>query len=134
MIEFSQKQQDLICAPYEHTLEVCEGSPRSGKTFAATARFALHVIASRDTNHLVVAYSAEQAYRLIFEGDGYGLNHIFRGSCRLSHDDEGAHLIVNCPNGTKKIYWNFWSMTPLRFLAIRKFTTMLFVIYAYQKK
>lgn len=105
MIEFSQKQKDLICAPYEHTLEVCEGSPRSGKTFAATARFALHIIGSRDTNHLVVAYSAEQAYRLIFEGDGFGLNHIFKGSCRLSHDDEGAHLIVNCPNGTKKIYW-----------------------------
>lgn len=105
MIEYSEKQRNLICAPYEHTMDVCEGSPRSGKTFAATARFALHVLASRDTNHLVVAYSAEQAYRLIFEGDGFGLNHIFKGSCRVSHDDEGAHLVVNCPNGIKKIYW-----------------------------
>ena len=95
----------MITSPYRHTLDVCEGSPRSGKTFAATARFALHVLASRDTNHLVTAYSAEQAYRLIFEGDGFGLNHIFKGSCKLSHDDEGAHLIVNCPNGVKKIYW-----------------------------
>lgn len=105
MIEFSPKQADFIVKPYKHTLDVCEGSPRSGKTFAATARFAMHVLASRDTNHLVVAYSAEQAFRLIFEGDGFGLLHIFKGSCKLSHDDEGAHLIVYCPNGTKKIYW-----------------------------
>lgn len=105
MIEFSEKQAKLIRSKYNHVLDVCEGSPRSGKTFAATARFALHVMASRDTNHLVTAYSAEQAYRLIFEGDGYGLNHIFKGSCRVSHDDEGAHLLVNCPNGVKKIYW-----------------------------
>ena len=105
MIEFSPKQADFITAPYDHTLDVCEGSPRSGKTFAATARFAMHVLASRDTNHLVVAYTAEQAYRLIFEGDGFGLLHIFKGSCRTSHDDEGAHLIVKCPNGIKKIYW-----------------------------
>ena len=105
MIEFSPKQEEFITAPFEHTLEVCEGSPRSGKTFAATARFAMHVLASRDTNHLVTAYTAEQAYRLIFEGDGFGLNHIFKGSCRTSHDDEGAHLLVKTPNGVKKIYW-----------------------------
>lgn len=105
MIKFSPKQEDFITAPYEHVLEVCEGSPRSGKTFAATARFAMHVLASRDTNHLVVAYSAEQAYRLIFEGDGFGLIHIFKGSCKTSHDDEGAHLKLNTPNGIKKIYW-----------------------------
>lgn len=105
MIEFSKKQADFITAPYNHTLDVCEGSPRSGKTFAATARFAMHVLASRDISHLVVAYTAEQAFRLIFEGDGFGLLHIFKGSCRTSHDDEGAHLIVNTPNGVKKIYW-----------------------------
>lgn len=106
MITFSEKQGDFITAKYQHTLEVCEGSPRSGKTFAATARFALHLLASRDISHLVVAYSAEQAFRLIFEGDGFGLVHIFKGVSRISHDDEGAHLLVNCPDGmVKKIYW-----------------------------
>lgn len=105
MIKFSPKQADFISAPYSHIFEVCEGSPRSGKTFAATARYAMHLLASRDTNHLVVAYTAEQAYRLIFEGDGFGLNHIFKGVSRISHDDEGAHLLVHCPNGVKKVYW-----------------------------
>lgn len=106
MIKFSEKQSSFITDNFDHVLEVCEGSPRSGKTFAATARFAMHLLGSRDTNHLVVAYSAEQAYRLIFEGDGFGLNHIFKGSCKISHDDEGAHLIVYCPDGSiKKVYW-----------------------------
>ena len=106
MIKFSPKQEAFILDKYDHTFEVCEGSPRSGKTFAATARFAMHVLASRDTSHLVVGYSSEQAYRLIFDGDGFGLTHIFKGFSRVSHDDSGAHLLVTCPDGSiKKIYW-----------------------------
>lgn len=105
MIEFSPKQKELIRKPFLHCLDVCEGSPRSGKTFAATARFALHLIKSRDRTHLVVGYSAEQAYRLIMDGDGYGLLHIFRGVCKTSHDDSGAHLLINMPDGERKVYW-----------------------------
>jgi Terminase-like family. len=90
MIKFSPKQESFILDKYDHTFEVCEGSPRSGKTFAATARFAMHVLASRDTSHLVVGYSSEQAYRLIFDGDGFGLTHIFKGFSRVSHDDRGT--------------------------------------------
>lgn len=105
MLTLSTKQDAFINLPYNHTLDVAEGSPRSGKTFAATARFALHLLMSRDNNHLIVGYSAEQAYRLIMEGDGYGLQHIFRGQCRVSHDDSGAHLLVHLPSGTKRVYW-----------------------------
>ena len=105
MIRYSSKQEQIILAPYDHTIDWLEGTPRSGKTFAATQRFGLHVMQSRDTNHLVVAYSAEQAYRLIMEGDGHGLKHLFAGCCKVSHDDEGAHLLVNLPTGMKKIYW-----------------------------
>ena len=68
-------------------------------------RFARHLIRSRDALHLVTAYSAEQAYRLIMEGDGMGLLHIFEGCCRTSHDDSGAHLLVHLPDCDKKIYW-----------------------------
>ena len=105
MIKFSEKQEHLIALPYDHTIDWLEGTPRSGKTTAGTARFAAHLIASRDTNHLVVAYSAEQAYRLIMEGDGMGLLHIFAGMCRPSHDDSGAHLLVHLPQGDRKVYW-----------------------------
>ncbi len=105
MIEWGAKQEALIMAPFNHTLDWNEGTPRSGKTTAGTMRFARHLIRSRDALHLVTAYSAEQAYRLIMDGDGMGLLHIFKGCCRPSHDDSGAHLLVHLPDGDKKVYW-----------------------------
>lgn len=105
-MDWSRKQIQIITAPYDHTIDWLEGTPRSGKTTAGIARFTDHLIFSRDTNHLVVAYSAEQAYRLIIDGDGYGLIHNFRGYVKPSHDDEGAHLIIKLPGfETKKVYW-----------------------------
>ena len=106
MIEWGAKQQELIMAPFDRTIDWNEGTPRSGKTTAGTMRFARHLIKSRDANHLVTAYSAEQAYRLVMDGDGMGLLHIFKGHCRTSHDDSGAHLLVKMPDGEeKKVYW-----------------------------
>ena len=105
MIQWSDKQAGLIMAPYDHALDWLEGTPRSGKTTAGIMRFARHLIRSRDALHLVTAYSAEQAYRLIMDGDGMGLLHIFRGQCRTSHDDSGAHLLINLPTGERKVYW-----------------------------
>ena len=105
MIEWSSKQSDLIMQPFDRTIDWLEGTPRSGKTTAGTMRFARHLLTSRDNNHLVTAYSAEQAYRLIMDGDGMGLLHIFAGHCRTSHDDSGAHLLIQLPTGEKKVYW-----------------------------
>jgi PBSX family phage terminase large subunit len=104
-VEWGEKQAELIMAPFDHALDWNEGTPRSGKTTAGTMRFARHLIRSRDALHLVTAYSAEQAYRLIMDGDGMGLLHIFKGHCRVSHDDSGAHLLVRLPDGEKKVYW-----------------------------
>lgn len=105
MIEWGTKQKDLILQPFNHSVDWLEGTPRSGKTTAGIMRFARHLIASRDNIHLVTAYSAEQAFRLIMDGDGFGLLHIFKGNCRVSHDDSGAHLLVHLPDGDKKVYW-----------------------------
>ena len=105
MIEWGAKQAELIMFPFDRTLDWLEGTPRSGKTTAGIMRFARHLIKSRDNIHLVTAYSAEQAYRLIMDGDGFGLIHIFKGSCRTSHDDSGAHLLIKLPDGEKRVYW-----------------------------
>lgn len=105
MVSWSAKQKNLIMSPFDHTLDWLEGTPRSGKTTAGTMRFARHLLRSEDTLHLIVGYSAEQAYRLIMEGDGMGLLHIFRGCCRTSHDDSGAHLLIHLPDGDRKVYW-----------------------------
>ena len=104
-VEWGEKQAALIMSPYDHALDWLEGTPRSGKTTAGIMRFARHLIRSRDNIHLVTGYSAEQAYRLIMDGDGMGLLHIFAGHCRTSHDDSGAHLLVRLPSGDKKVYW-----------------------------
>lgn len=105
MIEFSKKQADFIRGPYSHCLDVAEGTPRSGKTFAATQRFALHLLASHDENHLITAYSQEQAYRLVIDGDGFGLLKFFEGNVRIKHDDHGDHLFLTLPTGNKKVYY-----------------------------
>ena len=105
MIRFSEKQERLYKAPFDRTLDWLEGTPRSGKTTGGTWRFARHLIKSRDNIHLITAYSAEQAFRLIMDGDGMGLMHIFKGACRTSHDDSGAHLLIHLPGGDKKVYW-----------------------------
>jgi PBSX family phage terminase large subunit len=105
VIEWGQKQADLIMLPFDRTLDWLEGTPRSGKTTAGIMRFARHLLKSRDNLHLVVGYSAEQAFRLIMDGDGFGLMHIFKGCCRTSHDDSGAHLVISLPDGDKKVYW-----------------------------
>ena len=105
MIEWGEKQATLIMQPFDRTLDWLEGTPRSGKTTAGIMRFARHLIKSRDNIHLVTAYSAEQAYRLIMDGDGMGLIYIFKGHCRTSHDDSGAHLLIHLPDGDKKVYW-----------------------------
>ena len=104
-IKYSPKQDEFIFAPFRNCFEVAEGAPRSGKTFASIARFALNLIRSRDSTHLITAYSQEQAYRLIIEGDGFGLLHIFENSCQMRHDDNGDHLLLNLPNGDKKVYY-----------------------------
>ena len=105
MVKWGEKQREIITAPFDYTLDWLEGTPRSGKTTAGTMRFARHLIGSRDTQHLVVGYSAEQAYRLIMDGDGMGLLHIFAGHCRVSHDDSGAHLLIHLPDGDRRVYW-----------------------------
>lgn len=105
MIEWGAKQAELIMLPFDRTIDWLEGTPRSGKTTAGAMRFARHLLRSRDNQHLVTAYSAEQAFRLIMDGDGLGLLHIFKGCCRTSHDDSGAHLLINLPSGEKKVYW-----------------------------
>ena len=100
----SDKQKAFIFRPFDHCLDVAEGTPRSGKTLASTRRFALHLRGCRDMNHLIVAYNQEQAFRLVIDGDGKGLMHYFRGS-KIMHDDSGDYLQVTTSNGEKKVYF-----------------------------
>ena len=103
---FSQKQLETIRRPFlDSTLEVMEGSPRSGKTTAGAFRYARFLIETEDENHLILGYSQEQAYKLLIESDGMGLMHIFAGCCRLKDDENGKHLLVHTPKGDRRVYY-----------------------------
>ncbi|WP_017728509.1 PBSX family phage terminase large subunit [Halalkalibacterium ligniniphilum] len=105
MINFSPKQKQVIQAPFDVTLEVNEGTPRSSKTTAGVFKYARYLAATPDENHLVVAYNQEQAFRLFMECDGFGLIHIFGDLAKIKHDENGDHLELHTPNGVKKVYY-----------------------------
>ena len=105
-MRFSEKQLETIRRPFvDSTLEVLEGSPRSGKTTAGAFRYARFLIETEDENHLVLGYSQEQAYKLLIESDGMGLLHIFNGCCRLKDDENGKHLLIQTPKGERRVYY-----------------------------
>ncbi|EHB8375357.1 PBSX family phage terminase large subunit [Listeria monocytogenes] len=105
-LAFSPKQQETIREQTKTiTLEVNEGTPRSGKTTADIFKMANFYINSRDMNHLVTAYNQEQAFRLFMDGDGLGLIHIYGNLAEMKHDEHGDHLLLHAPNGKKKIYY-----------------------------
>lgn len=104
-VTFSDKQLKTIRAPFDVTLDVNEGTPRSGKTTAGHFRYAYYLSVTPDENHLIVAYNQEQAYRLFIDGDGTGLKHIFGDLCKTKHDELGDHLEVHTPSGIKKVYY-----------------------------
>ncbi len=104
-IEWSEKQRATIHKPFKHCLEVEEGTPRSGKTTSAVARFSWFLWNSPDQNHIVLAYNQEQAFRLVMDCDGLGLLHIYPGLTEPKHDDYGDYIRLHTPNGDKRIYY-----------------------------
>lgn len=54
---------------------------------------------------MICAYNQEQAYRLFIEGDGFGLKHIFGDLAQLSHNEQGDHLLITTPHGTKRCFF-----------------------------
>ena len=104
-MKLSDKQAEFITMPFNHTLDVAEGTPRSGKTTACIARYFLFLNVSKDENHLVVGASQQQAFRFVMDGDGNGLIHLFGESARLRHDDHGDHLECHTASGIKKVYY-----------------------------
>lgn len=104
-ITWSAKQREVLARPYTHCLEVEEGTPRSGKSTCGVSRYAWFLWNTPDQNHMALAYSQEQAFRLVMDCDGKGLLHIFPGLCRERNDEFGKHILLTTPKGEKKIYY-----------------------------
>lgn len=102
---WSPKQIATIRRPFDHVLEVNEGTPRSAKTTTGVFRYSRFLIETNDQNHLITGFNQEQAYKLGMDCDGFGLMHIFNGNCQIKHDDNGAHLEVRTPKGIRRVYY-----------------------------
>ena len=100
----SKKQETFILAPFHHTLDVAEGTPRSGKTTACVLRYFVFLNLSPDTSHLIVGTTQTQAFRLAMDADGNGLLHLFPGSV-IKQDEFGYYLEAQAESGLKKIYY-----------------------------
>lgn len=106
MIEFSKKQVDNITSSITGIeLELNEGTIRSGKTMSDCFKMARLYAKSPDMNHLVLAYNQEQAYRMFIDGEGMGLQHIFKEISEVKHDAKGDYLSIRFANGEKRIYY-----------------------------
>lgn len=105
-MDFSPKQLRTIRKPFkDNGFEVWEGTPRSGKTTAGAFRFARFVLECPASDFLVLAYSQEQAYNLLIEGDGNGLRHIFGYNATLHKDQAGSNLAIIHRNFRKRIFF-----------------------------
>lgn len=79
---WSEKHKDYIRKAAECSMNIAEGSIRSGKTTDNIFCFAHDLKRSKDKLHLATASTQPTAKIIIGDCDGYGLEHIFRGQCK----------------------------------------------------
>lgn len=79
---WSDKHKDYMRRTQTSTMNIAEGSIRSGKTTDNIFCFAHDLKISKDKLHLATASTQPTAKIIIGDCDGYGLEHIFRGQCR----------------------------------------------------
>ena len=79
---WSEKHKEYMRRTQSCTMNIAEGSIRSGKTTDNIFCFAYDLKHSRDKLHLATASTQPTAKIIIGDCDGYGLEHIFRGQCK----------------------------------------------------
>ena len=79
---WSDKHKEYMRNTAHCSMNIAEGSIRSGKTTDNIFCFAHDLKHSRDKLHLATASTQPTAKIIIGDCDGYGLEHIFRGQCK----------------------------------------------------
>ncbi len=80
------------------SMNIAEGSIRSGKTTDNIFCFAYDLKHSKDKLHLATASTQPTAKLIIGDCDGYGLEHIFRGQCKWGKYKGNECLKINGPD------------------------------------
>lgn len=82
LYNWSDKHKEYMRKTQTSSMNIAEGSIRSGKTTDNIFCFAHDLKKSKDKLHLATASTQPTAKIIIGDGDGYGLEHIFRGQCK----------------------------------------------------
>jgi PBSX family phage terminase large subunit len=80
-----------------HTWNVLTGSIRSSKSVANTLAFALNIIQSPDTLHMVAGTTSIVARSVFIENDGLGLKYFFEGMCKETTYSGHPALKISLP-------------------------------------
>lgn len=106
MIEYAPlcaKQSQYIHRSLKSWLNVAEGGKRAGKNITNLIAWAATLDIHPDKIHLAAGVSQSAAMMNIIDSDGYGLQHIFEGRCRLGQYNGRDALLIQTQTGEKAI-------------------------------
>lgn len=99
LYNWSDKHKEYMRKTQHCSMNIAEGSIRSGKTTDNIFCFAHDLKKSKDKLHLATASTQPTAKLIIGDCDGYGLEHIFRGQCRWGKY-KGNECLIICGKDT----------------------------------
>lgn len=106
MIEYAPlcaKQSQYIHRSLKSWLNVAEGGKRAGKNITNLIAWAATLDIHPDKIHLAAGVSQSAAMMNIIDSDGYGLQHIFEGRCRMGQYNGRDALLIQTQTGEKAI-------------------------------
>lgn len=106
MIDFAPlcaKQSRYIHNSQKSWLNVAEGGKRAGKNITNLISWATALDVHPDKIHLAAGVSQSAAMMNIIDSDGYGLEHIFEGRCRMGQYNGRDALLIQTATGEKAV-------------------------------
>lgn len=98
-----KKQTQYIKRSLKSWLNVAEGGKRAGKNITNLISWATTLDIHPDKIHLAAGVSQSAAMMNIIDSDGYGLQHIFEGRCRMGQYNGRDALLLQTQTGEKAI-------------------------------
>lgn len=100
---FCKKQADYIQRSAFSWLNVAEGGKRAGKNITNLIAWAMSIETHPDRLHLAAGVSQSSAKMNILDSDGFGLQWIFAGRCRMGQVNGRDALIIASQTGEKVV-------------------------------
>lgn len=100
---FSRTQMEYITRSKTSWLNVAEGGKRAGKNIINLVAWAMAIDSHPDRLHLAAGVSQSSAKMNIIDSDGFGLQWLFAGRCKMGQYNGRDALIIHSKNGDKVV-------------------------------